>query len=836
MDTAGDAGDVSTTGGWENATFVVKKPTKMKKEETKKETKSSTVTKALGTDDDANVASTAAAPAAAAAAPPMPAPVPHSMSDAARQTAATAAAPPMPATVSHSVSDAARQTRDAYDTVIQNTDGDDLDDFGSAWALAKASGQGWGGRGFGGRSLKVSGNEHDVSIDSLTLAYDGNTLLNRTKLLLKRGVKYGLIGSNGCGKSTLMRRLARYAIPGFPLGLRVTYVDQELRQFVSLLGRQRGTSSSALDLLIAFTESGAGVGDADNKSALLAEQLKLENIDDPDECTIERLCEIAEILDQLEEGDIQEVRNGCTTVEESPCNNRQAMLKHLQSFGFSEHMATAVPITKLSGGWKMRLALLVAILTEPDILLLDEPTNHLDLDGVLWLQEALRRKSGRATGNHIGGRSGAADFFSRDDLTIVIVSHDRAFLDSIVEEIISFEFKQLTYHPGNYSAFANARNERRTNKQRLLENRAKKLKSVEKMFAKHTQSQSLKRTTKGYDPKKEKQAASQRKKAFERTGCYLESGKRYKKNSLRKIDAKSDLRPTTISADDQDFIDPRALLFKFPMINRTDLRLANAETSTVFSMESVKSLGYGEVGGASYVPILESVTLSVCLSSRIAVVGPNGAGKTTLLKLVGGDSGPVVVNNGPSGSITSHHQLRRALTNQHHVESLETMMELSPVEVMQNCMRATQNKSMNAGDARQLLGGFGLPGELALMPLKLLSGGQKARLSMACAVQNSPHLLAMDEPTNHLDVPSREALIAALGEFNGGIVLVSHDAHFLKQVCNELWIVKGGRVKVVKGNFAEAFDAYCAANRNQIKNNAGRGGRCQHGARGRFDA
>jgi ATP-binding cassette, subfamily F, member 3 len=720
----------------------------------------------------------------------------------------------------------AEHLRAAYDAAVRNADGDDLDDFGSAWEQVKAEGKGWGGRGFGGRSLRISNNERDVSIDSLTLAYEGNVLLNRTTLLLKRGVRYGLIGANGCGKSTLMRRLARYAIPGFPLGLSVAYVDQELRQLLACRGDD---TSSALDLLAAFAESGAAAGGAKSVEALQAEQLELEEIDDPDEGTIERLCDIAEQLDQVVGG------GGVDAAGRENGANSDALLKHLVAFGFSKHMATAVPIAKLSGGWKMRLALLVAILSKPDILLLDEPTNHLDLDGVLWLQQALQKKEGARRGHGgAGSGGGVAELFSRDDLTIVIVSHDRAFLDGVVGEIVSFEFKRLTYHPGNYSSFANARSERRANKQRLLDNRNKKISSAEKSFAKHTQGQSLKRTTKGYDPKKEKQAASQRKKALERAGNYLDNGKRFKKNSLQKLDAKSDLRPTTISANDRDFVDPRTLVFKFPRVDRTSLRLASAETSAVFSMESVKSLGY-EDAGANYVPILQSVTLSVSLSSRIAVVGPNGAGKTTLLRLVGGDAGPVIVKAGSSGSVTSHRQLRRALMNQHHIASLESMMELSSVGVMQRHRRATQGTGLTAGAARQLLGGFGLPGDLALMPISLLSGGQKARLSMACAVNHTPHLLALDEPTNHLDVSSRAALIAALGEFNGGIVLVSHDAHFLKQVCNELWIVKDGRVRVVKGNFARAFDTYCAPKKVREKKAASGGQRRQHVARGRFD-
>ena len=143
---------------------------------------------------------------------------------------------------------------------------------------------------------------------------------------------------------------------------------------------------------------------------------------------------------------------------------------------------------------------------------------------------------------------------------------------------------------------------------------------------------------------------------------------------------------------------------------------------------------------------------------------------------------------------------------------------------------------MTAGAARQLLGGFGLTGDLALMPISLLSGGQKARLCMASAVIGNPHLLIMDEPTNHLDVSSREALTDGLRAFNGGILLVSHDVHFLKQVCNELWIVRDGGVRVVKGNFSKALDAYCVeCVEGRKPSTKKRETTHRHRARGRFD-
>ena len=711
----------------------------------------------------------------------------------------------------------AKMILNSFEEHIFNDDGDDLDDFGSAWSKAKSEGGKWGGRGFGGRSLKVTGNERDVSIDSVTLAYDGQVLLERTKLLLRRGIRYGLIGVNGCGKSTLMRRIARKAIPGFPLGLSVSYVDQELRQFGS-----QGTST-ALDLLVAFMEQIGGTCDArvGNEDALLAEQKQLESLEELDEDAIQRLCEIAESLDLIEE-----TRSGPITHSSSA--TEQAM-SYLKGFGFSEDMANGIMISELSGGWKMRLALLLAVVSKPSILLLDEPSNHLDLDSVLWLSQALQKA--QSNGHHHAKKTG--NLLSSATMTIVVVSHDRAFLDRFVDEIISFENKQLTYHPGNFTAFDTARTERQANKERLLSNREKKLAAVEKNFVKNTQSKSLKRTTKGYDPKKEKQAASHRKKAMERAGSYRSDGKRFKLHSLQTMSMDSLRLPTTISSDDYDLIDPGTFVFKFPSVDPASLRLSDAKYFPVFSMESIDQVGYQS--STEFTAILRSVTLSVSLSSRIALCGKNGSGKTTLLRVLAGDLGPVVVKNGSAGAISVHKQLRRAITNQHHIDALQSSMELSPVKVMQEHWRKTQNTSMSAGAARQLLGGFGLSGDLALMQIKHLSGGQKARLAMACAVNHNPHVLLMDEPTNHLDGKSREALVSAINRFDGGVVVVSHDEHFLKEICTELWIVSEQHVRVVKGNFSEAFDTYVASQLNPNSGKKLKSRMKSMAPRGRFD-
>ena len=405
-------------------------------------------------------------------------------------------------------------------------------------------------------------------------------------------------------------------------------------------------------------------------------------------------------------------------------------------------------------------------------------------------------------------------------MTVLIVSHDRSFLNRTIEEVIMFRNKTLTYHPGSYELFERSQAEKVTNKMKLLHERKKAVADAKKSLEKHKQAtSSLKRNKKGFNPKKEKQEAMHRRKQIQRSGLYRDDGKRYKTMSLK--DMNTEYRPIKISGNDVDLQAQQEnnRVFKFPKVDVSELRLTDA-SSAILTFESV-SCKYRSMKKN----VLSNLTFSLSMGSRIGVVGSNGSGKTTLLNMMSGIGGGHRLGSMPeelelnsnAGTMFVHRHLRRCHISQHHAYSLDTHLNGSPVHVIQNCARTMSNVECKVKDARQLLGGFGLVGDLALQPVKLLSGGQKARLAMACAVLPKPHMIVMDEPTNHLDTKSLDGLTACLQKYQGALVVVSHDESFLKNVCNELWVVKGGTVKVFrcldKEEFECAFDSYAQSMR-----------------------
>jgi ATPase subunit of ABC transporter with duplicated ATPase domains len=472
-------------------------------------------------------------------------------------------------------------------------------------------------------------------------------------------------------------------------------------------------------------------------------------------------------------------------------NAEQRALEILRGLSFSKemiHCATA----SLSGGWRMRLALAQALFVPYiDLLLLDEVTNHLDLHGMAWLENYL------------------TDERRQKALTMICVSHDRSFLDSVCTDVIVMEHKRLAYHSGNYSDYRQKMQEKASREAQILD-AAERQRTKAEAFVQKQQQQSKKSA----DPNKQRQAKMIKEKKMERIGNYREDGKRYKLNSLKKLseDYVRLAQKVVIEADDPvvrirlpDPTWPPSVAGESPLISLEDVSFAYAKDNN---------------HDANYV--LRQVTMNVTKTTKVAVVGRNGCGKTTLLKLLLGDLSP------SKGAIRIHPNIRIKSISQYSVEELEQFAHLTVVQYAEEYFASgsasSEVISKASGNVRQYLGAFGLGGSHAHRQIAKLSGGERMRLCFATALADSPHVLLLDESTNHVDLETLDSLAEALCAFKGAIVMVSHNQGFLSNFCNELWAVDeiSGTVSVSK-NDTESFDDLFSQYRSRVLSSGGKG-------------
>ena len=361
----------------------------------------------------------------------------------------------------------------------------------------------------------------------------------------------------------------------------------------------------------------------------------------------------------------------------------------------------------------MRLALAGALFTRPDLLLLDEPTNMLDVKAILWLENYLQTWS----------------------KTVLVVSHDRNFLNTISTDIIHMIDYKLEYYRGDYETFRKARSERLLNQQREFDS--------QQLYRKHLQA------------------------FIDRWRCSASRASQAQ-SKLKTLNKLPDLRPVE---------EEGGIIFKFPH--------PDPLTPPVLQLHDVAF----HYAGSSRL-ILNQISLGLDRDSRIALIGANGAGKSTFLKLIIGELYPT------TGYIQRNGNLRFGYFSQHHVDQLKGHM--TSVEFLQY-----KYPGSTVEEYRRRLGSFGISGELSLRPIRVLSGGQKSRVAFTDMCWHRPHLLVLDEPTNHLDIESIEGLVDALREFQGGILLVSHDEHLIASVCREIWLCEAGHVCRFDGNFGD---------------------------------
>jgi len=665
---------------------------------------------------------------------------------------------------------------------------DDLDDHSFKWEALKASGgkgvwsgtqkkyvHGWGGRGMGGRGVPklYSENNPNVHLDNVTLHYKGKELLGEWRdglpsgqglvgstLQLQQAHCYGLIGRNGVGKSTLLKRIARGSLPGFPLHLRCHYLQQE----------SLADACAVWDSLLAAD---------DRLPSLRSEVERWEGLD---------AGQIAESGGPAEQASYLSVLYERLEALEAEGRERHTeALALLTDLGFTRPMRER-SVSALSGGWRMRLALARALFARPDVLLLDEPTNHLDVRGVLWLGRQLRRR--------------------RASMTVLLVSHDAAFLDDVCTDIIVFENKALTYHAGTYTSYLEGAAQEASR-------HANRSAAVEKQVEKQKQFISKQRTAaakKGVSDDNKLRQAKEREKKLDRIGLGRADGHRYKTMSMARFGV------TALPERAQQLKRDPTLRFHLPeptpaLRGSTNLPvIALSEVSFSYPRHEAGAPDHpAELLAASTNEsdvLLASLTLQVGVGSRIGVLGENGVGKTTLVRLLDGSL------SASCGEVHRAHGLRVATVAQHQLERLQPHLDGSALAFMMAELAAKGETPLpKPQDVLNHLGGFGLAGDLAQRPIGVLSGGQKARLNMASVMWSKPHILILDEPTNHLDSDALEALQLGISGFAGGIVAISHSMPFLGAFCSELWIVqkRGVAIHHVETTAAldSVYDAYC---------------------------
>ena len=515
-----------------------------------------------------------------------------------------------------------------------------------------------------------------LSFSNLALRRSTSLLFEAVDFKIYPGQKLGITGANGCGKSSLFALIrgeltADQGQFGLPRHWAVATVEQETR---------------------------------------LSERIALEYVIDGDE-------ELREVESRLASAEteagnpmlIASCHERLQEIDGYQAESRAARL--LAGLGFNE-IDIRRPMNSFSGGWIMRLNLARSLMCRSDLLLLDEPTNHLDLDAVIWLEQWLRRYQG----------------------TLLLISHDRDFLDAVVNHIAHIENRHIDLYRGNYSAFELQRAERLAQQQ-----------------ASH---------------QKQQQSIAHMQRYIDRFRAQANKAKQ----AQSRIKALEKMRLIAPAHVDSPF--------------HFEFRAPGDLPSSLLKLDKV-STGYGDK------IVLEEIDFSLIPGERIGLLGLNGAGKSTFIKLLANELQPF------EGGVTRAKNLRVGYFAQHQVEQLD--LEAHALVTLQRL-----GPELSEREIRAYLGGFNFRGEKVLQAVKTFSGGEKARLVLALLIWSRPNLLLLDEPTNHLDLEMRLVLNQALQGFEGSVILVSHDRHLLRSVCDDLWLVDGAALQ----RFEQDLDHY----------------------------
>ena len=519
-----------------------------------------------------------------------------------------------------------------------------------------------------------------LNLHQISLRRGRKLLVENVSFQVHAGQRMGLIGANGSGKTSLFSMLlGEIEADDGELGIdpkdEIAHVAQE----------SPNSTGSALDYVI------------DGDLALRQTQAAITAAEKDDESAdLHLLYEEMEAIDGFS------------------AEARAARLLHGLGFASDTNQKA---VREFSGGWRMRLNLARALMCRSDILLLDEPTNHLDLPAILWLERWLKRYEG----------------------ILLVISHDRDFLDQVCTRIAHIEHEGIRIFTGNYSQFEKQRAEQLAQQQAMYTRQQSDIKHIQSYVDRFR-----------YKASKARQAQSR----------------------LKMLERMTKIAPAHVDSP-----------FRFHFFE------AKKQPQHLLGLMDV-TVGYA---GDDKGPVLGGINLSLAAGDRVGLLGVNGAGKSTLVKALA--SGSTLL----TGERVISKDTRIGYFAQHQLDAL--IPEHSPIDHLREY--APQDREQ---DLRNYLGRFGFSGELIFDPVAPFSGGEKARLALALMIRQKPNLLLLDEPTNHLDLEMRQALSVALIEYSGALVVISHDRHLLRSVCDELLIVHDGIVD----RFDRSLDEYPA--------------------------
>ncbi|KAL3786819.1 hypothetical protein HJC23_008093 [Cyclotella cryptica] len=651
---------------------------------------------------------------------------------------------------------------------------DSTDPFASAWSTALAEVENknirkvpWGGRGKGGRGTsRRTFQPDDIVVDGITLEYVNDAqltgsgaggsklLLSDAYLKLLPGKVYALVGRNGVGKSTLLKRISARKLPGFPPHINPLLVPQEIFGYKDL---------TPVQYLLQHFAKQKGQSKEGNKLSIAALEEQLDSLDADADDYQQKMEDLCNRIANLEDSD--EIENENEAIVERACDALRFFGVPLSAF--------YTPTAQLSGGIRKKVALASVLMEKQQLILLDEPTCHIDIDGILQLRQLI-------------------DDCIQSNGTVILISHDIDLMNDVATDVIHFLNHKLEYYTGNYYDFVKYRTEivkhqirqaealekQRTSMVNTIDNLKKKISGTESRVAK----KKLDRVIEAKKKKLERHGIEKNDHGHRRTD---QNDGGIKKGSINVLDAHT-----------------RSNLSHKELVKRAEVLLGPVPDKAVqFDFRPVSS-SWGDEPlvmlmdvGQCYDPdegnVFDCVELCVREGSRTIILGENGSGKSSLLSILAKQANP------SEGTVHYANGLVVGYFHQHATDNLLRTKEdklVTPLSYLSSKYPAKTEQEVRGELTR-----FGLSPKQSGTNVKFLSGGERCRLCMASMMLGDPQLIVIDEISNHLDCESVEALIYGLKQWNGTVILASHDANLMRCIGGECFVLFNGKLQRVNG-------------------------------------